>query len=878
MNTVEAKSYFNGEYKSLKIKVSEILTKVGDDSIKHRDVKQKIEVFKKRLQTLDKKFQEDIDFLDKHVVWDKLTIAFFGETNAGKSTIIETLRIIFDEKIRRAQIDARKKIVNQQWEGYKYEKTKVITSIQTIGDQKNRELEQQSNHYEQEKKTAILAINHYEDKLRGQLDRQNIEFNDKKAQLIKDLQKAIKSEEAQIERTRNPWYNGIFNFFKSVIGKQKSYYDVDTNTLELLIKVLEQVETSAFPLPEIPNATKLNSNLSRLQSIHQEITDKSKELELQEIQLKNIKANIESDIYLNELNLTDITLINNIKNIQRKFENIQQLQKEILDLRIEDRIQAIEKNIFEEITNENLKHINSQISSLKTSFETIKYAESKAEFVDGKIIGTGQADFTKDNTEYELLCEGKNFLLIDVPGIEGQESKYEGLIEKAVTKAHIVFYVNADKKPEKGTAEKIKKYLKDDSTVYAIFNVKANADTYEEAQDRISLSRTHREVDSIVKETENTLKSILEPHHYKGIIPTQALMAFCGLANIEEDNLSDEANKNLKKLIKTQKNLIQAFENDRDKMVNFSQIELVKQIITERVPNYQRDIINSNKEKLVSRISDLHHHLIEYMNGEYSQKFIQEVNNEFNTYKSGVKQDYDTFESSVKRETKNKIEKFFNDITNNVFQVIDEEIKGKQATNEIDRRNSASEIIFKRSLRKIITDNLETLKEKEEHRRNKLKTYLRSLQEHKHIDANPSVTLNLDNALSAMDISFGDVGGFLGTVGSLALAGSFAGPIGAAIGGAVGLAVVWVKSIFGDGGKGEAKRKAKEAIDKVKYETSDKILSNVQRTCGEVKRSLKQQFEELDKELNTIKDMRNRLDIMQKEVKELENKTKNAVL
>lgn len=34
-------------------------------------------------------------------VWDKLTIAFFGETNAGKSTIIETFRILFDKQRNR---------------------------------------------------------------------------------------------------------------------------------------------------------------------------------------------------------------------------------------------------------------------------------------------------------------------------------------------------------------------------------------------------------------------------------------------------------------------------------------------------------------------------------------------------------------------------------------------------------------------------------------------------------------------------------------------------------------------------------------------------------------------------------------------------------
>lgn len=37
------------------------------------------------------------------MVWDNLVIAFFGETNAGKSTTIETLRILFDKKKDRKQ-------------------------------------------------------------------------------------------------------------------------------------------------------------------------------------------------------------------------------------------------------------------------------------------------------------------------------------------------------------------------------------------------------------------------------------------------------------------------------------------------------------------------------------------------------------------------------------------------------------------------------------------------------------------------------------------------------------------------------------------------------------------------------------------------------
>jgi hypothetical protein len=40
---------------------------------------------------------------DKNAEWDVLTIAFYGETNAGKSTIIETLRILMGERTKQEQ-------------------------------------------------------------------------------------------------------------------------------------------------------------------------------------------------------------------------------------------------------------------------------------------------------------------------------------------------------------------------------------------------------------------------------------------------------------------------------------------------------------------------------------------------------------------------------------------------------------------------------------------------------------------------------------------------------------------------------------------------------------------------------------------------------
>ncbi|MCO7568114.1 hypothetical protein NJI34_42920 [Pseudomonas sp. S 311-6] len=59
---------------------------------------------KEKLGKMKSRFDGEISYLEKHAEWDNFTIAFFGETNAGKSTIIESLRILFEEKKRQALI------------------------------------------------------------------------------------------------------------------------------------------------------------------------------------------------------------------------------------------------------------------------------------------------------------------------------------------------------------------------------------------------------------------------------------------------------------------------------------------------------------------------------------------------------------------------------------------------------------------------------------------------------------------------------------------------------------------------------------------------------------------------------------------------------
>lgn len=74
------------------------LTQGSDDATVAAAIANARDVFDQLARELD----ADIASLRKNASWDVFLVAFYGETNAGKSTLIETLRILLDEEGRRA--------------------------------------------------------------------------------------------------------------------------------------------------------------------------------------------------------------------------------------------------------------------------------------------------------------------------------------------------------------------------------------------------------------------------------------------------------------------------------------------------------------------------------------------------------------------------------------------------------------------------------------------------------------------------------------------------------------------------------------------------------------------------------------------------------
>jgi len=228
--------------------------------------------------------------------------------------------------------------------------------------------------------------------------------------------------------------------------------------------------------------------------------------------------------------------------------------------------------------------------------------------VDGQIIGTGEADFTKDNVSYEFTYKDKTFQLVDVPGIEGDESKYEHLVHKAVAKAHLVFYVNgAGKKPEKNTAQKIKSYLNDYAKVYPILNLRGPATSYYADEDSDepyeTLEQAHSGASKLFDETLDVLKESIGEDLIQSGQYMQGLMAFSALAyNPEKKETTIFFGRN-HDLGRDQKKFLQLFK-DTEKMADFSKIGQLQEYIISKFDTFKQDIVESNKLKISRRVEE----------------------------------------------------------------------------------------------------------------------------------------------------------------------------------------------------------------------------------------------------------------------------------
>jgi gas vesicle protein len=313
--------------------------------------------------------------------------------------------------------------------------------------------------------------------------------------------------------------------------------------------------------------------------------------------------------------------------------------------------------------------LNRQLTALLD--ELLAYERKKAQVrrVDGLIIGTGEADFTKGNTLYPLNYKGKRFQLIDVPGIEGDESKYAHMVREAVAKAHLVFYVNGtNKKPEKATAQKIRTYLRLGTQVCTLINIRGNADAYEFEEDRESLAG-HGGSTAALQQTEEVLRSVLgskvmHPGHC-----VQGLLAFSALASDAQTGRTTIDPSRGRDLVIQQRNYQKHFASPKA-MYEFSQIKSVAKVLHGKLATFREDMIESNKTKV-------HELLVENaatLQALYAshEAFVSRTKPEFEKCREAIKGALERFERLVIAGRKNLWDKLFNSIKDDADEIVEQ--------------------------------------------------------------------------------------------------------------------------------------------------------------------------------------------------------------
>lgn len=492
------------------------------------------------------------------------------------------------------------------------------------------------------------------------------------------------------------------------------------------------------------------------------------------------------------------------------------------------------------------KDLLSKVIQHISSYDQLVMIERNRGCVDGKIIGTGRSDYTQGSTEYNLTIGDKTFALIDIPGIEGDESKFEEVIRNSLDKAHTIFYVNGSgKKLEQATLEKVKKYMHDGTSVYAIFNVHCKA-----KKERIpgidkmfeeELNTAYLKQNEIISQTESELHTFLGSN-YKGSLSLNGLLSFCGYA-IGESGKSTIVCEKDKNLRSDQKKYIKEYSGEIERLREDSHIGLVQNIIDDKVDSFDTYIYSENIKKLKNRMREMITRIDELRLIETGKiKDFIKIYSEFESNCFSAKEDYIHTISHIGY---NAATDAFADVKAKLFEMV-EESKGKTDPKKIQK-------YFDTHKNKIINDIQDSLNARirqaqtdyeeaiEDARQRLIKDFEREQTKFEISLSSSSIELD-DSFANAFKYNLKTFGGDLLRVGSLALSGAGIGSIipgvgtavGAVVGALVGVVLGVLSSIWNFFASeatriNKAKEKLQRAIDEQIDEVSENIKSELKK-------------------------------------------------
>ncbi|MGL2761064.1 GTPase [Helicobacter pylori] len=443
---------------------------------------------------------------------------------------------------------------------------------------------------------------------------------------------------------------------------------------------------------------------------------------------------------------------------------------------------------------------------------------------DGAIIGDGRNDFTLKTQSYSFQYNHQNFVLLDVPGIEGSEQKVIDQISNATQKAHAIFYVTKTPNPpqkgeegKRGTIEKIQRQLDSQTEVWTIFNKpiispRALKDELVNESEKESLKILNKEMKNILGK------------HYMGYKAVSAQAAFYGLSQalIPETDFDKKKQKFLKDF-KAEELLYQSYFKP-----------LAKFISEELLKNSHAKIIQSNCNKALKVVEELQNTIKTTI-----EKRIDPMIKARQEYKEEVDDNLDRstdkFISDLKNSALDEIDQFKFDIGEIMEERIEKGVEDEECerifNNELKQRETKLIEDIKQRFKECGERFNEEIKEAIKQLEYRIKDSLAMLKRINNLSLNPNSNFNTDSGIDTIGL-FSSIGGLV----LLLLT-----PVvdGFALIAGVGLALVGVVkglwNIFNPNYKRSQQRKE---VDKNLDEACEKIAESVESRIESVKKDI----------------------------------------
>ncbi|GAA9249527.1 hypothetical protein HpHA223_02990 [Helicobacter pylori] len=447
--------------------------------------------------------------------------------------------------------------------------------------------------------------------------------------------------------------------------------------------------------------------------------------------------------------------------------------------------------------------------------ESSEHAELK-ELQDGAIIGDGRSDSTLETKSYTLKHNNQSFVLLDVPGIEGDEKKVKQQISNATRKAHAIFYVTKTPAPpqkgeegKEGTIEKIQKQLDSQTEVYTLFNKPINnpralKDGLIDENEKESL-----------RDLNEKMKAILGKH-YEGHQTVSAQAAFYGLSSA----LLPESD-----FYKNKQKFLEIFKVEELLLYKSQFKQLGKFIAGTLLENSRKKIIESNCNKALKVIEKLQKAIATTIDREIDPTIKELKNAQLETYDK-LDRFREKYISNLRNSVFKEIERFKTDFREKMYAHIDRDIEDYECERKfIDELQKGME-----ELGRTIEGRV---KECEEQFRKDLQKDIEQFEERV---KNSLVMLNRTHTDSGFDPNFNihsgiDGLGLLGSMTGLAFGlFNFWNPIGWA---SIGLGLVGiVKSVWSWFSSDYKKSQQRKEVDK-----------NLDKVCGIIEERVRNKIE-----------------------------------